>query len=115
MDSALVVTWTWPIPGREKKALDYAVEVKEYWGKFAAEGKCSPPEVFFLSNGHGLWMVTGDLDTLTSIHLAEETQRLVTKGQFLLQDFAFDFATTGKDAEESMLTLAAVGEELGLI
>jgi hypothetical protein len=103
------------VVGREKLALDYGVEVEEYWTKQATEGKCSPPKLFFFSNGHGLWMVEGDIDTLWSIHVEEATQRLVTKGQILLQDFAFDFVTTGKDAEEYMLTLAAVGEDIGVL
>jgi hypothetical protein len=115
MDSALIVTWTRPTAGREKLALDYGMEVKDYWTKLAAEGKCSPPELYFFSNGHGLWMVKGDIDTLWSIHVEEATQRLVTKGRLLLEDFAFDFVTTGKDAEEYMLTTAAVGQDLGVL
>jgi hypothetical protein len=91
------------------------MEVKEYWTKLAAQGKCSPPEVFFFSNGDGLWMVKGDIDTLWSIHVEEATQRLLTKGQLLLQDFAFDFVTTGNDAEAYMLTVAAVGQDLGVL
>jgi hypothetical protein len=101
--------------GREKLALDYGLEVKEYWTKLAAEGKCSPPELFFFSDGHGLWIVKGDIDSLWSIHVEEATQRLVTKGQLLLQDFAFDFVTAGKDAEAYMLTVEEVGQELGVL
>jgi hypothetical protein len=88
------------------------VEVKEYWTTLAAEGKCSEPELFFFSNGHGLWMVKGDVDTLWSIHVEEATQRLLTKSQLLLRDFAFDFVTTGND--EYMLTVAAAGRDLGV-
>jgi hypothetical protein len=115
VDEALVVTWTRPVVGRETLALDYGLEVKEYWATLAAEGKCSPPELFFFSNGHGLWMVKGDIDTLWSIHVEAATQRLVTKGQLLLEDFAFDFVTTGKDAEAYMLTVAGVGQEIGIL
>jgi hypothetical protein len=100
--------------GREKLAVDYGVEVKEYWTKLAAKSKCSPPELFFFSNGHGLWMVKGDIDTLWSIHVEAATQRLVTKGRLLLEDFAFDFVTTGDDADEYMLSAAAVGHDLGV-
>jgi hypothetical protein len=101
--------------GREKLALDYGLEVKEYWTKLAAEGKCTRPELFFFSNGHGLWMVKGDIDTLWSIHVQEASQRLITKGQLLLDDFAFDFVTTGTDAEKYMLTVAAVSQDLGVL
>jgi hypothetical protein len=115
VQSAFIVTWTRPLAGREEKALDYGAEVREYWSKLAVEGKCSPPELFLFSNGHGLWMVKGDIDTLWSIHVEETTQRLVAKGQLLLEDFAFDFVTTGTDAEEYMLTLSAVGRELDIL
>jgi hypothetical protein len=115
MDAALVVTWTAPLPGREKMALEYGAEVAEYWGKLAAEGKCSPPEMFFFSNGHGLWFVKGDIDTLWSIHVQEATQRLVRKGQLLLQDFAFDFPTAGRAADEYVAGYAAVAQELGFV
>jgi hypothetical protein len=101
--------------GREKLALDYGVEVKEYWSELAAEGKCSPPELFFFSNGHGMWMVKSDIDILWSIHVKEATQRLVAKGQLLLQDFTFDFVSTGKDGEAYMRTAAAVGQDLGVL
>jgi len=115
VQAALVVTWTRTVVGREQLALDYGLEVKEYWAKLAAEGKCSPPELFFFSDGHGLWMVKGDVDTLWSIHVEEATQRLVAKGQLLLEDFAFDFVITGEDAEAYMLTMAAVGQDLGVL
>ena len=101
--------------GRETLSLDYGLEIKEYWTKLAAEGKCSPPELFFFSDGHGLWMVKGDIDSLWSIHIEEATQRLVAKGQLLLQDFTFDFVSTGKDGEAYMRTAAAVGQELGVL
>jgi hypothetical protein len=40
---------------------------------------------------------------------------LVTKGRLLLEGFAFDFVTAGKDADTSMLSVAAVGQELGVL
>jgi hypothetical protein len=60
-------------------------------------------------------MLKGDIDTLWSIHVEEAAQRLVTKGRLLLEDFAFDFVATGKNAEEYLLTTAAVGQDLGVL
>jgi len=68
MDCAFIVTWKMPFPGREKAALDVAREVDAYWGRLAAEGKCSEPEWFFYSD-RGMWMVKVDANTLW--HLSE--------------------------------------------
>ena len=114
MDSALVATWRTSVPGREKSALDYGLEVNEYWGKLAADGKCSEPEMFFFS-GHAMWMVKGAPDTLGQLYGADATQRLLTKGQLLLEEFASELVKTGNAANEFLLQYAGVGQELGLI
>ena len=114
MDSALVVTWKNPLPGREKMALDYAVEVSEHWGKLAADGRCSPPEMFFFPDGTGMWMVKGDRLTLEELMYAEESQHLTRKGQLLLEAFAWSFAMTGRAGEEYLLNWAATAQELAI-
>jgi hypothetical protein len=114
MDSALIVTWRTPIPGREKAALDYAVEVNEYWGKLAADGKCSEPEMFFLSD-YGMWMVKGTTDTLWQLYGAEASQRLLRKGQLLLDHFTYELVKTGDAAAGFMLQFADLAKELSLL
>jgi hypothetical protein len=114
MDCAVVHTWTIPIPGREKAALDYGIEANAYWSKSATEGKCSEPEMFFFS-GHNMWMIKGDPDTLWQLHAAEEAQRLLANGQSLPQDWSYEFAMTGDAGTEYLLRYAAVGQELGLV
>ncbi|MDA8302373.1 MAG: hypothetical protein M0005_12740 [Actinomycetota bacterium] len=116
MDAAIVVSWKLPFPGREKEALDYAREVNEYWGNLAAEGKCSQPEMFFFeTDGRGLWIVKGDREVLEGLVVAEAAERLMVKGELLLQDFSSEIAKAGKASEEHMLRYAGVGEELALV
>jgi hypothetical protein len=115
MDAALVVTWLVPFAGREKAALDYGVAVNDHWGKLAAEGKCSTPEMFFFPSGSGMWMVKGDLAALEELFWRPESQRLNTKGQLLLQRYRWEFALAGDAADEFMLRYAAAGQELGVL
>lgn len=115
MDSAIVVTWNVPIHGREKEALDYGVEVNEHWGKLAADGKCSDPEMFFFSDGHGEWMVKGNSDVLLKLFMSPENRRLTTKGSLLLDGFRYDFVRTGPASDAYMLEYAELGQELGII
>lgn len=64
MKAALVVSWTGIRTGREAQAVEYGREVDDYWGKLAAEGKCSEPKWFWAMAGPSLWIVEGDYETL---------------------------------------------------
>src|ERR1700756_4399646 len=97
--SALMVKWTTPIPGREKLALDYSVELNEFFQKLAADGKCTQPKTFLFSGG-GLWMVRGQYDSLSEVYFSEGGQKVLAKREFLLQDFSFEFAQTGGSSEQ---------------
>ena len=114
MDCAAVHTWSGMVSGREKEALDYGVEVNAYWSKLAAEGKCSEPEMFFTGT-RGTWMVKGDPDTLRELYAREVTQVLAAKGDFLLQNYNYEFVITGNAATEYLLLVAAAGQKLGYV
>jgi hypothetical protein len=103
MQAAMVVTWTRPVPGREAKALDYGIEVAEFWGKKAAEGKCTVPEMFFSDRGRGMWIVNGDRDVLQQIEDTDEARLLTMKGELLLEEFSLDFFYAGEAAADYMI------------
>lgn len=98
MDAAMIVTWQGTIAGREEKALSYAAEVMEFWGRRAGEGRSSQPEIFMFEDGSGIWMVKGDRDALIAIHDTEEAQLLTVKGELLLEHFHLEFAYAGQSA-----------------
>ena len=52
-DAALVSRWGASVRGREAKSLEVFMEFLGYWGKQAAEGRCSEPEAFFAADGSG--------------------------------------------------------------
>jgi hypothetical protein len=115
MKYAYVVTWKGAVHGREMKALEYGAEVQEFWGKFAAEGKCSEPEMFFFTDGRGMWMVKGEFQTLETLWFSEDAQRLLTKGSWLLEDFGYDLVLTGDSADQYLIYFADVGKEMALV
>jgi hypothetical protein len=80
MDAAIVLTWSAPFPGREKKTLEFVAQADEYWGKRAAEGRCTQPEWFFLPTGGGMWMVKGERRVLEELIQTDEARRLLVKG-----------------------------------
>ena len=38
MDAAFMTTWTFPFPGREQQALEFAAQSVQFWSRHAAEG-----------------------------------------------------------------------------
>jgi len=114
MKAAMIVRWTQPIPGREMKALEYGAQVGEFWGKVAAEGRCTVPEMFFSLLGEGMWMVKGDLGVLQEIEATEQAQMLTFKGQWLLEGFGIEYFLTAEDADAYMGRYAKAGEALAL-
>ncbi len=113
MDSSLSVKWTKPILGREKMALDYNVELNEFFDKLAADGKCTEPETFAFSGG-GLWMVKGHYPVLSEVYFSEIGQKLLAKGEFLLREFSFEFTQTAISAEQHALEYVAEQHHAGI-
>jgi len=102
MDTALVITWKVPFPGRERRALELAAQSAEYWGKQAGEGRCTSPEWFFLPNGVGMWMVKGERSVLEELLSSAEARRLLVRGSLLLEDWQYALADTGRRAQQFM-------------
>lgn len=97
MKGAMVVTWTGTRPGRERMALAYGHEVDDYFGKYAAEGKCSTPKWFFARSGTSVWSVEGELEDLLLIGATPEATRLITKGPLLNEGFTVEYCSTDRD------------------
>jgi hypothetical protein len=107
MDTALVTMWKAPYPGREQKALEFAAESADFWGKQATAGRCTAPEWFFFPNGIGMWMVKGDRAELDALVSSDEARRLLVRGNLLLDDWQYTLAETGSAAERFMTDYAA--------
>lgn len=104
MKAALVASWSQPVPGRERKALEYGAEVNAYWSQRAQEGRCTEPETFFSENGVGMWMVKGAREDLVALSASEEGRLLSMKGDLLLKDFSLGLYHTGDSADLFMAT-----------
>ena len=114
-DAALVSTWGASVRGREAKSLEVFMEFLAYWGKQAAEGRCSEPEAFFASDGSGgMAIVRGKSDVLMDVATADEALKLIEKGQLIAEDLKTHWYFTG-DEEIQRLTSMFVetGQELG--
>jgi len=112
VQAAMVVTWRGGVPGRERQGVAYGLEVTTFWNEQASKGVCSAPEMFFSSDGDNLWMVKGDSVRLLTVWLSDESLRLMTKGQLLLQGFGWRFMMTGTAAEQHLARVADTAAHL---
>jgi hypothetical protein len=115
-DAAIIATWGDAIPGREAKSLEVFTDFMEFWGKKAADGRVSQPQVFFNQDGsEGVFIVTGKSDALMEIAESEEFEKLTAKGHMIVQDLKSHVYYGGSDEEITRATriFAEAGSELG--
>jgi hypothetical protein len=116
-EAALVSTWGNAARGREAKALEVFMEFMQWWGKQAAEGKCSEPEAFFSSDGSGgMSIVRGKTDVLMELASSEEATRLIAKAQFIVDDLKTTWYYAGQDEVTHLTSMfLESGHELGYV
>jgi hypothetical protein len=116
MDTALVFTWTGPVVGREAKVVDLWPESMEFFGKLAADGKCSDLEVFFSPSApFNFAMVRGPLMSILEIIDSDAFRTLTNKCFYLLEDWHYYTYTTGESTQPFIDRFVTVGSELGYI
>lgn len=114
-DVALVTTWGGPVASREAKGLEVFMDALTFWGKQAADGKCSNPEPFLAEDGSGgILIVRGKSDALREITESDEGQKLIAKAQLIVQDLKSHWYFTGDDEiQRGTQIYAQAGNELG--
>ena len=91
------------------------MEFLGYWGKQAAEGRCSEPEPFFAADGSsGMAIVRGKSDVLMEIATSDEALKLIEKGQMIVEDLKTHWYFTGEDQIQRLTSLfVETSQELG--
>jgi hypothetical protein len=113
-DTALVTTFGYPVRGREAKSLEVFTEFLTFLGKQAAEGRCSQPESYFAADtSTGMVIVRGRSDALAEITESEEYDKLLAKGQLVVEDLKVRWYLTGEEIDRGMRIFAEAGSELG--
>lgn len=114
-DGALISTWRNPVRGREAKALEVFMDFLTFWGKRAADGSCSEPEIYFADDGsHAMAIVRGKTDVLREIQDSEEFEGLLVKGHYIIDDLAVRTYITGdEEIQRGTRIYAEAGAELG--
>jgi len=114
-DAAIITTWDGPVPGREAKSLEVFGDFVTFWGKRAADGKCSEPETYFAMDGSsGLSIVRGKLDDLMEIWASEENEILLGKAHMIVQNLRAQFHLAGEEVTTGLQRYMQALTELGV-
>lgn len=114
-DAAIVTTWGNTVVGRERKSLEVFQDFLTFWGKKAADGKCSEPEAYFgIDAGSGMSVVKGKLDDLMEIWESEENEILLGKAHLIVQDLHAQFYLTGEEIGTGLQRYMQAMEEVGV-
>lgn len=115
--AALVTSWTHSARGREAKALESFADYLTFFGKKAADGKCTAPEPFFSYDGStGFAIVKGSSDELQEIVDSEEYEKLIAKAQLCVEDLRTTlFAAGEEEVQRAIRIYSEAGTELGYL
>jgi hypothetical protein len=114
-DIALVTTWGASVRGREAKSIEVFMDALTFWGKLAADGKCSEPDVYYADDdSNGMLIVKGKSDVLREITDSDEFTKLVAKAQMIAEDLKIHTYLTGdEEIQRGTRIFAEAGNELG--
>lgn len=114
--AALVFRYGVPVPGREAAALQNFADAQVFFGKLAADGKCSEPEIFHHGYGGGMMIIKGETPMILQELLGmEDGRHLLATASYTSTGFGYELYLTGEDLADSMARYAAVGSELGYL
>jgi hypothetical protein len=115
-NAAYVFSYGVPVPGREAKALQNFADAQTFFGKLAADDKCSEPEIFHHGYGGGMMIVKAESpEILHEILLTEEARKIISTTSFTSTGFRYEMYNTGENLMDSMMLYAGVGTELGYL
>ena len=115
MKDAIIFTYTRPAVGREAKAMEGFTDAMTFFGKLAADGKCSEPMPYLAPSGRGMTIIRGDREALLEIIGSEDFAKQYMKVTFAVPDVTYEIVSAGEGVLEAMQAWSSVGLELGYL
>ncbi len=115
-NTALMVSYGSPVAGREGKAMQTFADALTTFGRLAAEGKCSEPEIFHHLIGGGMMIVkTETFEMAHEILEMDDVRTILDTAMFTVHDVDVEFWVTGEKLMSNMAMYTAIGTELTYI
>lgn len=115
-DSGLFIGFGVPVRGREQQAIKVFGEVSEYYSRLQQQGEIDSFEPVLLEphGGEldGFFLLRGDQDKLARIRGSEEFERLIARGQLIVDNIGVTDAFLGERLMSQMSVYMKQVEEL---
>ena len=115
-DSALFIGFGFPVRGRERQAVAVFNESFEYYARLQQEGEIESFEPVLLEphGGElgGFFLLRGDRDKLAAIRGGEEFERLMLRGELIVENLGIVSAFLGERLTSQMSVFGQQVEEL---
>lgn len=116
-DSALLITWGPPQPGRESHAVELFRESLEFFTRLVGERRIGSVEPFFVEpHGgtlEGFFLIRGEMRELAILRTEDDFRKMAVRAQAIVQYFAVIGAITGKRLNKHMNWFAEAALDLG--
>ncbi len=112
-DSALFIGFGFPVRGRERQAVNVFNESFEYYARLQQEGEIESFEPVLLEphGGElgGFFLLRGDRDKLAGIRGSEEFERLMLRGNLIVENLG---VVSGFLGERLMSQMSVFGQQV---
>jgi hypothetical protein len=115
-DSGLFVGFGFPVPGRERQAIQVFNETFEYYARLQQDGEIESFEPVLLEphGGElgGFFLLRGQKEKLARIRTSEEFERITMRGELIVEHLGIVSAFLGERLMSQMSVFSQQVEEL---
>lgn len=118
-ESAIMMQWGMPFPGRETKALEEFTVNLNWWGQLQKDGKIESFSTYGMLSGNmqsfsGFAIVQGSEKQITELMATEDYRKRIVRVAALVDNFSTHHAETGDKMMTRMQRYGMGLKELGL-
>ncbi len=118
-DSALIIEWGMPTPGRETKALEEFFSHVQWWTELKAKGTINEFRMYGTNSGHlgvgaGFVIVEGTQDQIQKFTASDEFRRSISRVSLITQSLHVRQLDTNDNMMKRMQVYGTAVKEMGV-
>jgi len=96
--------------------MQFAADTNAHWGAYAEEGRCHAP-AWWMGQGHAgnVLVIEGERDQLFELVMTPDSQKMIVRGDQILEGFCWEMYHVGDSAEAFMQAWFEVAGELATV
>jgi hypothetical protein len=119
IESALIVEWGMPTPGRESKALEEFFSHVQWWTELKSKGTIGDFRIYGTANGDlgvsaGFVIIEGSGEQITKFQTSDEFRRSISRVSLITQHVNVRLLDTNDNMMKRMQTYGAAVKEMAV-